>query len=221
MQVDRENYFFIDVQSRGAYPAYAIKQLQRKNCMPKMEPEDTQILKEYTVDFVAFSYYNSRCIAASLDKNNMAEGNLFASAKNPYLTFSKWGWPIDPLGFRITLNQVYDRYQKPLFVVENGLGTIDETDEHGYVEDDERIQYLRNHIQAMKDAIEEDGVELLGYTCWGPIDLVSASSGEMKKRYGFIYVDVDDMGKGSYRRTKKKSFAWYQKVIASNGEDLA
>ena len=221
MQVDREKYFFIDVQSRGAYPAYAIKQLQRKNCMPKMEPEDTQILKEYTVDFVAFSYYNSRCIAASLDKNNMAEGNLFASAKNPYLTFSKWGWPIDPLGFRITLNQVYDRYQKPLFVVENGLGTIDETDEHGYVEDDERIQYLRNHIQAMKDAIEEDGVELLGYTCWGPIDLVSASSGEMKKRYGFIYVDVDDMGKGSYRRTKKKSFAWYQKVIASNGEDLA
>ena len=221
MEKDRENYFFIDVQSRGAYPAYAIKQLQRKNCMPKMEPEDTQILKEYTVDFVAFSYYNSRCIAASLDKNNMAEGNLFASAKNPYLTFSKWGWPIDPLGFRITLNQVYDRYQKPLFVVENGLGTIDETDEHGYVEDDERIQYLRNHIQAMKDAIEEDGVELLGYTCWGPIDLVSASSGEMKKRYGFIYVDVDDMGKGSYRRTKKKSFAWYQKVIASNGEDLA
>lgn len=220
LQVDRENYFFVDVQSRGKYPSYALKALQRKNCMPVMLDGDTQILQKYPVDFVAFSYYNSRCIASKIDEENMAAGNLFASAKNPYLKYSQWGWPIDPLGFRITLNEIYDRYEKPLFVVENGLGAKDVPDENGYVKDDYRIDYLREHIKAMKDAIELDGVDLIGYTSWGPIDLVSASTGEMKKRYGFIYVDKNDDGSGTLARSRKKSFYWYKKVIESNGEIL-
>lgn len=219
--VDRENYFFIDVQSRGKYPSYALKKLERENICPVFEDGDFEILKQNTVDFVAFSYYNSRCIAANPNPEDIAEGNLFASAKNPYLSFSEWGWPIDPLGLRITLNEVYDRYQKPMFLVENGLGAVDQPDENGYVEDDYRIEYLASHIQAMKDAVELDGVDMMGYTSWGPIDLVSASTGEMKKRYGFIYVDLDNEGNGTMKRTKKKSFDWYKKVIQSNGEDLS
>ena len=148
------------------------------------------------------------------------EGNVFATLKNPYLKASEWGWQIDPLGLRITLNSLYDRYQKPLFIVENGLGAVDTPDENGYVEDDYRIEYLREHIKAMKDAVNVDGVELMGYTPWGCIDLVSASTGEMKKRYGFIYVDKDNDGNGTLKRSKKKSFDWYKKVIESNGEQL-
>ena len=140
--------------------------------------------------------------------------------KNPYLEASQWGWQIDPLGLRITMNDLYDRYQKPLFIVENGLGAVDIPDENGEIDDDYRIAYLRAHIQAMKEAVEQDGIELLGYTTWGPIDLVSAGTGEMSKRYGFIYVDRDDQGQGTLKRSKKKSFDWYKKVIASNGEDL-
>ena len=140
--------------------------------------------------------------------------------KNPYLKYTDWGWSIDPLGLRITLNQIYDRYRKPLFIVENGIGAIDTINENGEIIDDYRINFHRDHIKAMKDAIEIDGVDLMGYTTWGCIDLVSASSGEMKKRYGFIYVDLDNEGKGSLKRTKKKSFNCYKKVIASNGEDL-
>ena len=147
-------------------------------------------------------------------------GNAFKGVRNPYLKASQWGWQIDPLGLRITMNELYDRYQKPLFIVENGLGARDEADENGYVEDDYRIDYLREHIKAMKAAVELDGVELWGYTSWGPIDLVSASTGEMSKRYGFIYVDKDDEGNGTLKRSKKKSFDWYKKVIATNGEDL-
>ena len=143
------------------------------------------------------------------------------AVKNPYLEESEWGWQVDPLGLRITLNDLYDRYQKPLFIVENGLGAIDQVDENGYVNDTYRIDYLAKHIKAMKDAVEEDGVELLGYTTWGCIDLVSAGSGQMKKRYGFIYVDLDDKGAGTLKRTKKESFNWYKQVIASNGEDLS
>ena len=146
---------------------------------------------------------------------------MLGTLNNPYLEASEWGWQIDPLGFRITMNELYDRYQKPLFVVENGLGAIDEPDENGYVEDDYRIDYLAQHIEAMRDAITLDGVEMLGYTTWGPIDLVSASTGEMSKRYGFIYVDRDDAGKGTLNRSKKKSFDWYKKVIETNGEDLS
>lgn len=220
LQVDRESYFFIDIQSRGEYPSYIKKQLERNDSYPIMEQYDTDVLKDNTVDFIALSYYNSRCIAHDPQTETLSQGNLFASMKNPYLAYSEWNWPIDPLGLRITLNQVYDRYQKPLFLVENGLGAQDIPDEHGYVNDDYRITYLAAHIQAMKDAIALDGVDMMGYTAWSPIDIVSASSGEMKKRYGFIYVDIDDKGKGSLKRTKKKSFSWYKKVIQTNGEDL-
>ena len=151
--------------------------------------------------------------------NDETEGNVFSTIKNPYLTVTEWGWQIDPLGLRITLNSIYDRYQKPLFIVENGLGAKDEL-VNDTVEDDYRIDYLREHIKAMKDAIDIDGVELLGYTTWGCIDLISASTGEMSKRYGFIYVDRDDQGNGTNKRYKKKSFDWYKKVIETNGEDL-
>ena len=220
IEKDRENYFFIDVQSRGEYPQYAIKELERKNINIVMEEDDKKILKENTVDFISFSYYSSRLTSADPEVNAKTEGNVFATLKNPYLKASEWGWQIDPLGLRITMNSLYDRYQKPLFIVENGLGAVDIPDENGYVEDDYRIDYLREHIKAMIDAVELDGVDLLGYTSWGCIDLVSAGTGEMKKRYGFIYVDKDNDGSGTLKRSKKKSFDWYKKVIASNGKDL-
>ncbi|CAM4085587.1 6-phospho-beta-glucosidase [Lederbergia lenta] len=219
-KMDRENYFFVDVQSRGKYPNYALKEMERKGTMPIMAEGDEELLAKYTVDFISLSYYNSRCVRTDDGEGETAEGNLFASAKNPYLEYSQWGWPIDPLGLRITLNHVYDRYEKPLFIVENGLGAKDVVDEHGYVEDDYRIDYLREHIKAMRDAVTVDGVDLLGYTTWAPIDLVSAGSGEMEKRYGFIYVDRDNEGNGTLKRSKKKSFYWYKKVISSNGDDL-
>ena len=218
---NQENYFFVDVQSRGYYPAYALKQLERKGIDIGMTDEDRQVLSENTVDFISFSYYSTRCVAGEGSDAEQTEGNAFKGAKNPYLKVSEWGWAIDPLGFRITINDLWDRYQKPLFVVENGLGAKDELNADGTIDDDYRIDYLRQHIEAMRDAITEDGVEMLGYTTWGPIDLVSASTGEMSKRYGFIYVDRDDAGNGTLARSKKKSFDWYKKVIATNGEDLA
>lgn len=219
-QKDRVNYFFIDVQTRGAYPRYALLELDRKGITPKMAPEDTGILKSGTVDFVSFSYYSSRCTAKDPKKHGaQIAGNAVVTLRNPHLTLTEWGWQIDPVGLRITLNNLYDRYQKPLFIVENGLGAKDEL-VNGTVEDDYRIDYMRQHILEMEKAVCLDGVELLGYTMWGPIDLVSASTGEMSKRYGVIYVDMDDVGKGSKRRYRKKSFYWYKKVIASNGGDL-
>ncbi len=217
---DRESYFFIDVQSRGYYPSYALKEFERMGINIEKEKFDDEILKNNTVDFISFSYYNSRCAAKTVSKDNIAEGNIFESVKNPYLKYSEWGWPIDPLGFRITLNHVYDRYQKPLFVVENGLGAVDTPDENGYIEDDYRIDYLREHIKAMRDAVTIDGVDLMGYTMWSPIDLVSAGTGEMKKRYGFIYVDRDNEGNGTFKRKTKKSFYWYKKIIETNGENI-
>ena len=224
MCADRRSYFFIDVQSHGEYPPYALKQLEAEGIMPVMEDGDLELLKKYTVDFVSFSYYNSRCASADPKVNETIDGNIFASLKNPYLKASEWGWPIDPMGLRITLNALYDRYRKPLFVVENGLGAVDELveGENGEmtVIDDYRIEYMRDHIKAMRDAVTEDGVDLLGYTMWGPIDLVSAGTGEMKKRYGFIYVDRDNDGNGTLARYRKKSFWWYKKVIESNGEIL-
>ncbi len=219
-KTDRENYFFIDVQSRGEYPAYALKELERKGIKLPIEDGDLDILKENTVDFISFSYYSSHVQAEKMSEENKTDGNAFDSIKNPYLESSEWGWQIDPLGLRITMNELYDRYQKPLFVVENGLGAVDTPDANGYVVDDYRIDYLRAHIKAMRDAVELDGVDLLGYTTWGCIDLVSAGTGEMKKRYGFIYVDRDDQGNGTLKRTKKKSFEWYKQVIATNGEEL-
>ncbi|MBF4694851.1 6-phospho-beta-glucosidase [Fusibacter sp. Q10-2] len=220
MTKERESYFFIDVQSRGEYPNYALKMMENEGIHVQMEPEDAQILKENTVDFISFSYYASRLTSADPKVNATTEGNVFASLKNPYLKASEWGWQIDPLGLRTTLNMLYDRYQKPLFIVENGLGAVDMPDENGYVEDDYRIDYLRAHVQAMRDAIALDGVDLMGYTPWGCIDLVSASTGEMKKRYGFIYVDKDNEGNGTLKRSKKKSFEWYKNVINSNGTTL-
>lgn len=220
MEKDRENYFFIDVQSRGYYPNYIRKMFEREKIDIKMEEKDEEILRENTVDFISFSYYSSRLTSADPKVSQKTEGNVFATLKNPYLKASDWGWQIDPLGLRITLNSLYDRYQKPLFIVENGLGAVDEPDENGYVEDDYRIDYLREHIKCMKDAVDLDGVELLGYTPWGCIDLVSAGTGEMKKRYGFIYVDKDNEGNGTLKRFKKKSFFWYQNVIRTNGEEL-
>jgi len=222
MQDNREGYFFIDVQSRGAYPNYALKRLAQEGITIPFQPGDAELLRDNTVDFISFSYYSSRMstFKDGDDHEGMSETNMILGKPNPHLKRSEWGWPIDPLGFRITLNELWDRYQKPLFVVENGLGAVDTPDETGYVSDDYRIEYLREHLQAMKDAIELDGVEVWGYTSWGCIDLVSAGTGEMKKRYGYVYVDRDDQGNGTNNRTPKKSFYWYKKVIDSNGSDL-
>lgn len=218
---NQSNYFFIDVQSRGEYPGYALKELERKGIKIPFEDGDKELLKENTVDYISFSYYSSRVAADPTNlEGELTAGNIFESLKNPYLKSSEWGWQIDPLGFRITMNELYDRYQKPLFVVENGLGAIDTPDENGNIIDDYRIDYLQQHIAAMEDAIELDGIQVLGYTTWGAIDLVSASTGEMSKRYGFVYVDRNDEGEGTLNRSKKKSFDWYKKVIATNGEDL-
>lgn len=221
-EADRDNYFFIDVQSRGEYPVWAKKRMERAGVALQMEPGDEQLLKEGTVDFISFSYYSSRCATVDPELMNKANGNAIMDAvKNPYLKASDWGWAIDPVGLRITLNSLYDRYQKPLFIVENGLGAVDKVEADGSIHDTYRIDYLRAHIEQMEKAINEDGLPLLGYTTWGPIDLVSASTGEMKKRYGFIYVDKDNEGKGTLARSRKDSFYWYKKVIASDGEDLA
>lgn len=218
-----ENLMFIDVQARGEYPSYARKMFERMGLNLGLTPDQEKLLKENPVDFISFSYYTSRTVSTRSDAGE-AVGNAFKGVKNPYLKASDWGWAIDPLGLRTTMNSLYDRYQKPLFIVENGLGAKDEIvkseDGQDIVNDDYRIAYLKEHIQAFKDAVEQDGVDLLGYTTWGCIDLVSATTGEMSKRYGFIYVDRDDKGNGSQRRLKKKSFDWYKKVIASNGENL-
>lgn len=217
---DRNNYFFIDVQSRGAYPSYAKKFLERNGITLEMGAEDERILRENTVDFIAFSYYASRLTSADPNAGVSTGGNVIKSLKNPHLQASEWGWQIDPLGLRITMNSLYDRYQKPLFIVENGLGAVDQVEEDGSIRDDYRIAYLEAHIKEMMKAVEEDGVELIGYTPWGWIDLVSASTGEMKKRYGFVYVDKDNAGNGTLERRRKKSFEWYKKIIATNGECL-
>lgn len=218
---DREGYFFIDVQARGKYPNYALKTFERENLNINITEEDKEILADSPVDFVSFSYYASRTVSAHPEDYEQTVGNFFGSIKNPHLLATEWGWQIDPMGLRSALNQLYDRYQKPLFIVENGLGAVDVPDENGYVDDEYRIDYMRQHIESMKDAVEIDGVELLGYTSWGCVDLVSASTGQMSKRYGFIYVDRDDEGKGTFTRSKKKSFYWYKKVIETNGEDLS
>ena len=217
---NRNNFFFVDIQSRGEYPAYALKFMERKGITLEIEDGDLDTLKENTVDFIGFSYYSSRLTGTLEDNTEKTSGNVFPTLKNPYLERSEWGWQIDPVGLRITMNALYERYQKPLFIVENGLGANDVIDENGSINDDYRIDYLRRHIEEMIKAVDLDGVDLIGYTPWGWIDLVSASSGEMKKRYGFVYVDKDNDGQGTLKRIPKKSFSWYKKVIASNGEDL-
>ena len=219
LNMNEDNLMFIHVQARGKYPARTLNMFEREKIRVNITEEDKIILKNNTVDFVSFSYYSSKAISTD-DTKAKAEGNAFSTTKNPYLKSSEWGWQIDPLGLRITLNTLYTRYQKPLFIVENGLGAKDIIEEDGSINDDYRIEYLKKHILEMKKAVCEDGVELMGYTPWGWIDLVSASTGEMSKRYGFVYVDRDDYGNGTLNRKKKKSFYWYKSVIASNGENL-
>ncbi|WP_137662760.1 6-phospho-beta-glucosidase [Enterococcus hulanensis] len=219
-QTDRKGYFFTDVQIRGKYPTYMLKYFEKNSLTIQKAPEDEEILANNTVDFIGFSYYSSKCISSEDGKYETTEGNLAVSLRNPYLSSSEWGWQIDPLGLRITMNTLYDRYQKPLFVVENGLGAKDIPNEQGEIIDNYRIKYLQQHIQEMKNAVDEDGVDLLGYTVWGWIDVVSASTGEMSKRYGLVHVDCDDKGQGSLKRSKKRSFEWYKQVIFTNGENL-
>ena len=216
---NRQKHFYMDVQVRGYYPEYRLKDLERKGISIKMEEGDLDIISKGTVDYIGFSYYMST--VCSTDPNvEKTEGNQFLGCKNPYLETSDWGWTVDPQGLRIALNEIYDRYHKPVFIVENGLGAPDTIEEDGSIIDDYRIEYLRNHIQAMKEAVEIDGVDLMGYTPWGCFDIVSAGTGEMKKRYGFVYVERYDDGTGDFSRRKKKSFDWYKEVIASNGENL-
>ena len=207
-----------DVHVRGAYPGFAKRYFREHGISLDIRPEDADILKAGTVDYVSISYYSSTCVSMT-QEGELTAGNGTANIKNPHLEASAWGWQIDALGLRYVLNQIYDRYQIPIIIVENGLGAADEVDADGRIHDTYRIDYMRQHIVQMKEAIL-DGVELLGYTCWGCTDLVSASTGEMKKRYGLIYVDKHDDGTGDLSRKPKDSFFWYQKVIKSNGEDL-
>ena len=221
MEQDRHNLYFTDVQARGAYPKYLNRYFKENGIQIQMEEGDEEILKN-SVDFISFSYYMSTCGCADPNAHPQAAGNIIPGVANPYLRSSQWGWQIDPKGLRYLLNQFYDRYQKPLFIVENGLGARDELIEKDgvlTVEDDYRIEYMREHLLQVEEAIE-DGVEVLGYTSWGCIDLVSASTAQMSKRYGFIYVDRNDDGSGTMARYRKKSFYWYRDVIASNGASL-
>lgn len=218
----RELMFFTDVHVYGEYPRYTNKLFKDYNVTLEITEEDKEILKN-VVDFVAFSYYNSRCAARDESKYNYVNGNIYRGIENPYLEFTEWGNQIDPKGLRLILNQFYDRYKLPLFVVENGLGANDKLviDENGNktVYDDYRIKYLNDHIVQVGKAIE-DGVEVMGYTSWGCIDLISAASAEIKKRYGYIYVDRNEDGTGTLERYKKKSFYWYKEVISTNGKSL-
>lgn len=221
MERDRDLMFFTDVQVRGKYPRYTKKLFRDLGVEIQMEPGDEELLKN-TVDFISFSYYMSKCTAKDVSKYEKGRGNLTSGVKNPYLKESEWGWQIDPQGLRYICNYFYDRYEKPLFIVENGLGAIDELVEvngEKTVIDDYRIKYLNDHLVELGKAID-DGVEVMGYTSWGCIDLVSASTAELKKRYGFIYVDRNNDGTGSLERYKKKSFHWYKEVIRTNGKSL-
>lgn len=209
--------FFGDVQTRGKYPGYMLRYFREQEIEIVMEPGDLEELASASVDFISFSYYASGC--SSADPKQKEVGNIVDSVPNPYLEKSQWGWLIDPKGLRILLNFLHDRYQKPLFIVENGLGARDEVDENGEIIDDYRIAYLNEHLVQAREAVL-DGVELMGFTSWGPIDLVANSTAEMSKRYGYIYVDRHDDGSGTLARKPKKSYYWYKEVIASNGGSL-
>lgn len=217
-----KNYLFSDIHARGKYPNYIKRYFKENNINIKFAGGDEKLLAEHTVDFISFSYYMSVAVAHNPEAYAKGRGNILGGIANPYLESSEWGWQIDPVGLRLVLNDFYDRYQLPLFIVENGLGAKDvlvDGPEGPTVEDDYRIDYLEKHLKQVAEAIK-DGVELWGYTTWGPIDLVSASTAQLSKRYGFIYVDRNDDGTGTLARYKKKSFAWYKKVIASNGQSL-
>lgn len=214
----QEIFYCSDVMVRGEYPNYAKRIWEQENVTVEITDEDRQILKEGTVDMYTFSYYSTSNISATKDPDNMA--NFQVGVINPYLEYNDWGWSMDASGLRYCLNLIYDRYQLPIMVVENGLGAYDKVEEDGAIHDDYRIDYLRKHIIAMNESINIDGVDLRGYTPWSAIDIVSAGTGEMSKRYGFVYVDKDDEGKGTLNRSKKDSFFWYKKVIESNGQVL-
>ncbi|MDN5571011.1 MAG: glycoside hydrolase family 1 protein [Propionibacteriaceae bacterium] len=219
---ERSNYAFADVHCRGAYPGYFLRTLREAGVELDITDADRETL-QHTVDFVSFSYYMSICATADPQKQTQGEGNIMGGVPNPTLPASEWGWQIDPVGLRVVLNDYWDRWGKPLFIVENGLGAKDvlvEVDGVQTVEDDYRIDYLRAHLRQVGEALE-DGVNLLGYTWWGPIDVVSASTAQMSKRYGFIYVDRNDDGSGTLERYRKKSFDAYAEIIASNGGTLA
>lgn len=213
-----KNYFYTDVLARGKYPSYTKRMLEELDVQLEIQEGDLELLRENTVNFMSFSYYMSM-IASVAPDYEITSGNLLSGMKNPYLETSDWGWQIDPVGLRVSLNEMYDRYQLPIFIAENGLGAHDTVEEDGSIHDDYRIDYLAKHVEQMAEAIH-DGVDLIGYTMWGIIDIVSCGTIEMSKRYGVIYVDLDDAGKGSYERKKKASFDWYKKVIAMNGITL-
>lgn len=218
LQENRAWQFFGDVQCRGAYPGYMLRFFRDSGIQIDITDADREALKS-TVDFISFSYYMTGCVTTDEELNQQARGNILSMVPNPHLASSEWGWQIDPVGLRTLLNVLWDRYQKPLFIVENGLGAKDKPDADGVVQDDYRISYLNDHLVQVREAID-DGVEVMGYTSWGPIDLVSASKAELSKRYGFIYVDRDDSGKGTLTRSRKKSFYWYKEVIATKGASL-
>ncbi|MBO1306292.1 glycoside hydrolase family 1 protein [Enterococcus sp. 669A] len=212
------NHAHADIQICGEYPPLYQAQLKAKGIQLTMEPDDLKILKAHTADYLAFSYYMSRTESADPEKE-ITSGNTVTGVKNPYLESTEWGWQIDPVGLRVSLLELYDRYRVPLIIVENGMGAKDTVEEDGSIHDPYRINYFREHLSEMKKAVEM-GVDLFGYTSWAPIDLISVSTSQMSKRYGFIYVDQEDDGSGSLKRSKKDSFYWYKQVIASNGEDL-
>ena len=217
-----DNFFFGDVHVRGHIPSYT-KQLWKNNGWEiKTEPGDEEILAKGTVDYFSFSYYMSYVETSDKNSPNKIEDQFVPGVKNPFIKVSDWGWPIDPVGLRYMLNVLTERYDGiPLMISENGIGLHEEPDADGKIDDKARVEYFRAHIQEMKKAVEIDGVNLFAYCPWGPIDLVSAGTGEMEKRYGFIYVDKNNKGEGTLNRSRKNSFFWYQKVIKSNGEDLA
>lgn len=210
------NYYCLDVQARGSYPYWAQRYWRDHGINLEVQSEDIDVLKEGTVDFISFSYYRSDC---SSGDSHEAKGGVEFGITNPEIEATEWGWGIDPAGLRWLLNEFYSRYHLPMMIVENGIGQTEELTAEGTVHDIARIDYLRAHIQAIAQALE-DGVEVIGYTPWSAIDIVSAGTGEMKKRYGFIYVDADDQGAGTYNRYRKDSYYWYKKVIASNGLDI-
>ncbi|EOV9618845.1 glycoside hydrolase family 1 protein [Cronobacter dublinensis] len=218
LQENRTWQFFGDVQCRGAYPGYMLRWFRDNHITLNITEDDRAALRS-TVDFISFSYYMTGCVTTDEALNQQARGNILNMVPNPHLQSSEWGWQIDPVGLRTLLNVLWDRYQKPLFIVENGLGAKDRVEADGSINDDYRIDYLNDHLVQVREAID-DGVEVMGYTSWGPIDLVSASKAELSKRYGFIYVDRHDDGSGTLARRRKKSFAWYKEVIASNGASL-
>ncbi|WP_419720831.1 glycoside hydrolase family 1 protein [Pantoea endophytica] len=212
------NMFYSDVQMNGVYPAMMINMLRSRGIEIPLKDDDLEILANNTADFLSFSYYMTRCESVNPDLER-TPGNTTLGIKNPYLKSSEWGWQIDPVGLRVSLIELYDRYRKPLFIVENGLGTRDTVTESGHIHDSYRIEYLRSHLIEVKKAISL-GVDLMGYTSWGPIDLISAANSQVTKRYGFIHVDLDDMGNGTGVRRKKDSFEWYKEVIRTNGSNL-